>query len=102
MGLTDTVNYVATLHRRSLREGTGAVVRPRPPGQDRAGLMGPGTAVAGGGGARRGDRPPLKVNQCTVLHHLGPTGVQGELQSPQEPSLSASPEPGPGERIAEW
>src|SRR5260370_14370523 len=27
MGLT--VNYVATLHRRALREGTGGVVRPR-------------------------------------------------------------------------
>src|SRR6266496_1902267 len=29
MGLT--VNYVATLHNRALREGTGGVVRPRPP-----------------------------------------------------------------------
>ena len=32
MGLT--VNYVATLHNRALREGTGGVVRPRgPPGK---------------------------------------------------------------------
>jgi hypothetical protein len=96
MGLT--VNYVATLHRRSLREGTGGVVRPR----GRPGKAGQGSweqarqwRAAGVRDAEIARR--LKVNQSTVLRHLGPAGVQGELQQPaQEPGLPSSPEPAPG------
>ena len=50
MGLTE--NYVATLHRRALREGTGGLVRSRGrPVQGGRGRVGPGAGVAGGRGA---------------------------------------------------
>jgi hypothetical protein len=91
MGLTE--NYVATLHRRALREGTGGLVRPRGrPGKagqdswDRARAW----RAAGVRDAEIARR--LHVNQSTVLRHLGPAGVQGELVPEGEAAL----EPGAG------
>jgi hypothetical protein len=114
MGLT--VNYVATLHNRALREGTGGVVRPR----GRPGKLGPGAwerarewRAAGVRDAEIARR--LEVDQSTVLRRLGPAAAQGQLpleqdapqpqpgmsQPPQpeagpEPGREDAPEPGPG------
>jgi hypothetical protein len=99
MGLT--VNYVATLHRRSLREGTGGVVRPR----GRPGKAGQGSWEQARQWRASGVRDAeiarrLQVNQSTVLRHLGPASVQGELpRQPApgpEPGLPPSPGPAPG------
>jgi hypothetical protein len=94
MGLT--VNYVATLHRRALREGTGGVVRPR----GRPGKLEPGAwerarqwRAAGVRDAEIARR--LQVEQSTVLRRLGPAGAQDRLPL-EEPALrQPSPEPGP-------
>ena len=114
MGLT--VNYVATLHRRALREGTGGLVRPR----GRPGKLEPGAwqrarewRAAGVRDAEIARR--LEVDQSTVLRRLGPAAAQGQLpleqdapqpqpgmsQPPQpeagpEPGREDAPEPGPG------
>ena len=94
MGLT--VNYVATLHRRALREGTGGVVRPR----GRPGKAGQGAwerarqwRAAGVRDAEIARR--LEVNQSTVLRHLGPASVQGELQR-EDPRTGAGAGAGAG------
>ncbi len=99
MGLT--VNYVATLHRRALREGTGGVVRPR----GRPGKLEPGAwqrarewRAAGVRDAEIARR--LQVEQSTVLRRLGPASVQGQLPleepAPQpQPQPAAPPDPGP-------
>src|SRR6266704_5168951 len=116
MGLT--VNYVATLHNRALREGTGGVVRPR----GRPGKLDPGAwerarewRAAGVRDAEIARR--LGVDQSTVLRRLGPASVQGQLPLDQsgtpadpgpapEPQLGMSgepepvPEPGPGGEAA--
>src|SRR6266700_263743 len=116
MGLT--VNYVATLHNRALREGTGGVVRPR----GRPGKLDPGAwerarewRAAGVRDAEIARR--LGVDQSTVLRRLGPASVQGQLPLDQsgtpadpgpapEPQLGMSgepepvPEPGPGREAA--
>ena len=91
MGLT--VNYVATLHNRALREGTGGVVRPR----GRPGKLEPGAwerarqwRAAGVRDAEIARR--LQVNQSTVLRRLGPAGVQGQLPLDQP---GTPPDPGP-------
>ena len=55
----------------------GPAAGPAPHG-DRAGL-GTGPGMARGRGAGRGDRPPLGVQQSTVLRRLGPARVQAEL-----------------------
>ena len=116
MGLT--VNYVATLHNRALREGTGGVVRPR----GRPGKLEPdawerarewrAAGVLDAEIARR-----LGVDQSTVLRHLGPGSGQGQLPLDQpgtpadrgpapepQPGMSAEPEPvpepGPGRAAA--
>ena len=96
MGLT--VNYVATLHRRALREGTGGVVRPR----GRPGKLEPGAwqraqqwRAAGVRDAEIARR--LQVEQSTVLRRLGPASAQDRLPL-EEPALrqpKPSPEPGP-------
>ena len=96
MGLT--VNYVATLHRRALREGTGGVVRPR----GRPGKLEPGAwqrarqwRAAGVRDAEIARR--LQVDQSTVLRRLGPASAQDRLPL-EEPALrqpEPSPEPGP-------
>ena len=116
MGLT--VNYVATLHRRALREGTGGVVRPR----GRPGKLEPGAwqrarqwRAAGVRDAEIARR--LQVEQSTVLRRLGPAAAQDQLplgqdaaepqpgmpQPPrpesgpeEEPGRESAPEPGPG------
>ena len=96
-----TENYVATLHRRALREGTGGLVRPR----GRPGEPGQGSwdqarqwRAAGVGDAEIARR--MQVNQSTVLRHLGPAGMQGELlpQPMPKPGMppSSAPAPGPG------
>src|SRR6266849_3046191 len=97
MGLT--VNYVATLHNRALREGTGGVVRPR----GRPGKLEPGAwqrarewRAAGVRDAEIARR--LEVNQSTVLRRLGPASVQGQLpleQPAPRPQPGAPPDPGP-------
>src|SRR5271165_3757098 len=100
MGLT--VNYVATLHNRALREGTGGVVRPRGrPGKagqeswDRA-RQWRAAGVRDAEIARR-----LQVNQSTVLRHLGPAAAQGQLPLEQDaaepaPGVPQPPRPGSG------
>jgi len=100
MGLT--VNYVATLHRRALREGTGGVVRPR----GRPGKAGQESwdqarqwRAAGVRDAEIARR--LQVNQSTVLRHLGPASAQGQLPLEQDaaepaPGMPQPPQPGSG------
>ena len=98
MGLT--VNYVATLHNRALREGTGGVVRPR----GRPGKAGQESwdqarqwRAAGVRDAEIARR--LGVNQSTVLRHLGPASAQGQLpleQDAAEPPAGMPPRPGSG------
>ena len=63
--------YVATLHKRALREGTSALVRKRGRPGEPARRLGAGGAVAGGGGGRREIARRLGVNQSTVLRRLG-------------------------------
>ena len=82
MGLTE--NYVATLHRRALREGTGGLVRPR----GRPGKLAPQAweqarqwRAAGVRDAEIARR--LGVEQSTVLRRLGPASVQDELPEKQ-------------------
>src|SRR6266852_4113456 len=97
MGLT--VNYVATLHNRALREGTGGVVRPR----GRPGKLEPGAwerarewRAAGVRDAEIARR--LQVEQSTVLRRLGPASVQGQLpleEPAPQPQPAAPPDPGP-------
>jgi hypothetical protein len=98
MGLT--VNYVATLHNRALREGTGGVVRPR----GRPGKLDPGAwerarewRAAGVRDAEIARR--LGVDQSTVLRHLGPGSGQGQLPldqpgTPADPGPAPEPQPG--------
>jgi len=100
MGLT--VNYVATLHNRALREGTGGVVRPR----GRPGKAGQESwdqarqwRAAGVRDAEIARR--LGVNQSTVLRHLGPASAQGQLPLQQDaaepaPGMPQPPQPGSG------
>src|SRR5260370_7780 len=100
MGLT--VNYVATLHNRALREGTGGVVRQR----GRPGKAGQGSwdqarqwRAAGVRDAEIARR--LQVNQSTVLRHLGPASVQDQLPLEQAaaepaPGMPQPPQPGSG------
>ncbi len=100
MGLT--VNYVATLHNRALREGTGGVVRPR----GRPGKAGQESwdqarqwRAAGVRDAEIARR--LQVNQSTVLRHLGPASAQGQLPLEQDaaepaPGMPQPPRPGSG------
>ena len=90
-----TVNYVATLHQRALREGTGGLVRPR----GRPGTAEPGAwerarewRAAGARDAEIARR--LGVSQSTVLRHLGPASVQGEL--PRQPEHEPR-QPAPGQ-----
>ena len=100
MGLTP--NYVATLHQRSLREGTAGLVRqagrPRETGetsweQARAWRA---AGVRDSEIARR-----LGVNQSTVLRRLGRAHVQEPLPpAPQPEPADAEPEPA-GSRAAE-
>src|SRR5271169_2075369 len=91
MGLT--VNYVATLHNRALREGAGGVVRPR----GRPGKLDPASwerarqwRAAGVRDAEIARR--LGVNQSTVLRRLGRAHVQDPLP-PAEPGPAEQPEP---------
>jgi hypothetical protein len=96
MGLT--VNYVATLHNRALREGTGGVVRPR----GRPGKLDPGAwqqarewRAAGVRDAEIARR--LEVDQSTVLRRLGPAAAQGQLPMEQHsPQPQPQPQPGSG------
>jgi hypothetical protein len=100
MGLT--VNYVATLHNRALREGTGGVVRPR----GRPGKAGQESwdqarqwRAAGVRDAEIARR--LGVNQSTVLRHLGLASAQGQLPLEQDaaapaPGMPQPPRPGSG------
>ena len=92
MGLT--VNYVATLHNRALREGTGGVVRPR----GRPGKLDPAAwerarewRAAGVRDAEIARR--LGAAQSTVLRRLGPAGAPDQL-----PLGEPAPEPGPAPR----
>ena len=98
MGLT--VNYVATLHNRALREGTGGVVRPR----GRPGKAGQESWDQARAWREAGVRDAeiarrLGVNQSTVLRHLGPASAQGQLpleQDAAEPPAGMPPRPGSG------
>ncbi len=114
MGLT--VNYVATLHNRALREGTGGVVRPRGrPGKAGQELWDQARQWRAAGVRDAEIARRLGVNQSTVLRHLGPASAQGQLpleqdaaepapgrpQPPQPgsgpvPGREGAPEPGPG------
>ena len=114
MGLT--VNYVATLHNRALREGTGGVVRPRGrPGKLEAGAWERAREWRAAGVRDAEIARRLRVDQSTVLRRLGPAAAQDQLpleraaaepqpgmsQPPQpesgpEPGREGAPEPGPG------
>ncbi len=99
MGLT--VNYVATLHNRALREGTGGVVRPR----GRPGKLDPAAWERARAWRAAGVRDAeiarrLGAAQSTVLRRLGPAGAQDQLllgePAPEPgPAPGPSPEPGP-------
>jgi hypothetical protein len=94
MGLTG--NYVATLHRRALREGTGALIRTlgRPGKADpdawEQARQWRADGVRDAEIARR-----LEVNQSTVLRHLGRASVQDELPEQPAPGHEAGTAPDP-------
>src|ERR1039457_4954458 len=92
MGLTP--KYVATLHQRSLREGTAGLVR-------QAGRA-PGTRAWRAAGVRDSEiARRLGMNQSTVLRRLGRAHVQEPLPpAPQPEPADAEPEPA-GSRAAE-
>ena len=110
MGLT--VNYVATLHNRALREGTGGVVRPRGrPGKAGQESWDQARAWRAAGVRDAEIARRLGVSQSTVLRHLGPASAQGQLPLEQDaepapgmpqpgsgpvPGREGAPEPGPG------
>src|ERR1017187_8752404 len=97
-----TPNYVATLHQRSLREGTAGLVRqagrPRETGET-SWEQARAWRAAGGRGSEIARR--LGVNQSTVLRRLGRAHVQEPLPpAPQPEPADAEPEPA-GSRAAE-
>jgi hypothetical protein len=100
MGLT--VNYVATLHNRALREGTGGVVRPRGrPGKAGQESWDQARAWRAAGVRDAEIARRLGVNQSTVLRHLGPASAQGQLPLQQDaaepaPGMPQPPQPGSG------
>ncbi len=103
MGLTE--NYVATLHRRGLREGTAGLVRPsgRPPGLPAAAWERAARWRAGGASeaeiARR-----LGVAQSTVSRRLAGGGQQQlpwPAQAPAEPEEPAGEPEEPAGKPAE-
>ena len=94
MGLT--VNYVATLHNRALREGTGGVVRPRGrPGKAGRESWDQARAWRAAGVRDAEIARRLQVNQSTVLRHLGPASAQDQLPLQQDAA-----EPGSGHAAA--
>ena len=83
MGLT--VNYVATLHNRALREGTGGVVRWRGrPGKAGRESWDQARAWRAAGVRDAEIARRLQVNQSTVLRHLGPASAQDQLPLQQD------------------
>ena len=98
MGLT--VNYVATLHNRALREGTGGVVRPRGrPGKAGRESWDQARAWRAAGVRDAEIARRLQVNQSTVLRHLGPASAQDQLPLQQDaagpaPGMPQPPQPG--------
>ena len=98
MGLT--VNYVATLHNRALREGTGGVVRPRGrPGKAGRESWDQARAWRAAGVRDAEIARRLQVNQSTVLRHLGPASAQGQLPLSAGcggAGLPGMPQPGSG------
>ena len=101
MGLT--VNYVATLHNRALREGTGGVVRPRGrPGKAGRESWDQARAVAGGRGARCGDRPPPAGEPVHGAapsrpgQRAGSAAAGAGLRRGPAPGMPQPPQPGSG------
>jgi hypothetical protein len=92
-----TVNYVATLHQRALREGTGGLVRPRGrPGTARPGAWERAREWRAAGVRDAEIARRLGVSQSTVLRHLGPASVQDEL--PRQPEHEPRQQPAAGQQ----
>ena len=85
-----TPNYVATLRQRSLRDGTAGLIRPAGRPRETADASWEQARAWRAEGMRdAGIARRLRVNQSTVLRHLG-------RAHPQE-ALPLAPEPGPAE-----
>jgi hypothetical protein len=94
MGVTP--NYVATLYRRSLREGTAGLLRPLGrPGETGDVSWEQARAWRAGGMRDAEIARRLGVSQSTVGRHLGPahTAEPLPLEQEQEPVPAAEPEP---------
>jgi len=92
-----TPNYVATLHQRSLREGTAGLVRQAGrPRETEAGSWERARAWRAAGVRDAEIARRLGVSQSTVLRRLGRSGVQETLPPAPQPEPAAA-EPGPAE-----
>src|SRR5271167_3493974 len=89
-----TPNYVATLHQRSLRDGTAGLIRPAGRPRETAGASWEKARAWRADGVRDAEiARRLGVNQSTVLRRLGPVHAA-------EP-LALEPRPGPAEPEAD-
>src|SRR5450755_1863984 len=92
-----TPNYVATLHQRSLREGTAGLVRQAGrPRETEAGSWERARAWRAAGVRDAEIARRLGVSQSTVLRRLGRSRVQETLPPAPQPEPAAA-EPGPAE-----
>src|SRR5271167_3640492 len=90
-----TPNYVATLHQRSLRDGTAGLIRPAGRPRETAGASWEKARAWRADGVRDAEiARRLGVNQSTVLRRLGPVHAAEPL--PLEPRPGPA-EPGPAE-----
>src|ERR1035441_941528 len=90
-----TPNYVATLRQRSLRDGTAGLIRPAGRPRETADASWEQARAWRAEGMRdAGIARRLRVNQSTVLRHLGRAHLQEALPLTPEP---AAAEPGPAE-----
>jgi hypothetical protein len=86
-----TPNYVATLHRRALREGTAGLVRePGRPRETAGGSWDQARAWRAAGVRDAEIARRLGVNQSTVLRRLGRAHVQEELPPAPQPEPAAA------------
>src|ERR1035441_4999793 len=90
-----TPSYVATLRQRSLRDGTAGLIRPAGRPRETADASWEQARAWRAEGMRDAEiARRLRVNQSTVLRHLGRAHLQEALPLAPEP---AAAEPGPAE-----